>query len=187
MPIITPKFRVSFSHVFEPQYNKLSKQHEYSLDAVFDDDEDLSMLKNAAEQAMKKKFGDDKDAWPKQWRSPFKKKQDRVRKGTQQRYDGYEGEGVYLTLKTKERPQIVDANKQEIIEPSEFYPGCWARASVNVYAYDNAGNRGVNFGLNNIQKLKDDTPFGNRTTAEMDFESVAGNESSSNSASDLFN
>jgi len=188
MAIITPPFRVSFANVFEPRYNELSKRNEFSLDAIFEDGADLTQLKQAAKAALIKKFGQDESKWPKNLRMPFKKKADRIRKGTDQRYEGYEGDGVYVTLKSKERPQIVGPDKSELFDSSEFYSGCWARASVTCYAYDQAGNRGVNFGLSNLQKLKDDEPFGSRTTAAMDFEPVEGATSSGEDTGlDMFN
>jgi hypothetical protein len=51
---------------------------------------------------------------------------------------------------------------------------------LNAYAYDQAGNKGVSFGLLHIQKVKDGESFGNRTRAEDAFAPVesAGAESS---------
>ena len=61
------------------------------------------------------------------------------------------------------------------MEQGEFYPGCWARVSTNAYAYEQKGNKGVAFGLINIQKLRDDDPLaGSAVKAESDFEPVAG-------------
>ena len=88
--------------------------------------------------------------------------------------DGYVEGAIYLNLKSVNKPGLVDNQVQDIIDSAEFYGGCWARASVSVYAYAQGGNRGVNFGLGNIQKVKDDTPFGNRTKAQDDFAPVAG-------------
>ncbi len=70
------------------------------------------------------------------------------------------------------KPGLVDASLQAIIEPSEFYAGCYARATINAYAYDRNGNRGVAFGLRNIQKIKDGDSFGGGSKAENDFDSI---------------
>ena len=67
--------------------------------------------------------------------------------------------------------------------PNEFYSGCWAIASVNAYAYDNAGNRGAAFGLLNLQKIKDDKPFGIHSKPEEDFKPI-GNSSSTDDLMD---
>ena len=58
----------------------------------------------------------------------------------------------------------------EIIDPEEVYSGCYGRASINFYAFNTNGNRGVGVGLNNIQKLSDGDHLGaSRASAESDF------------------
>ena len=75
----------------------------------------------------------------------------------------------FLNATGKTRPGIVDANLQEITDPSELYSGIIGRASVNFYAYNSNGNRGIGCGLNNLQKLKDGTPLGSFSRAADDF------------------
>ena len=59
---------------------------------------------------------------------------------------------------------------------------------INAFAYDQKGNRGISFGLGNIQKVKDDKPFGNRTKPQDDFAAIATSTDDNNeSAGDLFN
>ena len=45
-------------------------------------------------------------------------------------------------------------------------------ATLNVFAYDKAGNRGVSFRLNNVQKLDDGERLDGRLKAEDDFEAI---------------
>jgi hypothetical protein len=66
----------------------------------------------------------------------------------------------------------VDAAVQPIMEEGEFYAGCYARATISPYAYDKAGNRGVAFGLRNIQKIADGEPFSGKSKPENDFDSL---------------
>ncbi len=178
MALTTPIGRLSFPSVFQKKLNTLSKKEEYSMDIIFEADEDLSELKKAAEEALMDKFGSDKSTWP-VVRNPFRDQSKKVNKKSGNRYDGYGEEGKYLTLRCKDKPQVVDKKLNPIVEESDLYSGCWVRASVNVYAYDKGGNTGVNFSLSNVQKVKDDTPFGTRTTATMDFEPVDSAASSS--------
>ena len=56
---------------------------------------------------------------------------------------------------------------------------------MSVYGYDNAGNVGINFGLNNLQKVGDGDPLGGRSTPEADFKAVTTNTNVEN-AGDLF-
>ena len=66
-------------------------------------------------------------------------------------------------------PGIVDANRQPILERSEVYSGVYGRASINFYAFNTNGNKGIACGLNNLQKIKDGEPLGCRSRAEDDF------------------
>lgn len=66
-------------------------------------------------------------------------------------------------------PGIVDADRQPIIERSEMYSGIYGRASINFYAFNVNGNRGIACGLNNLQKLRDGEPLGGKASAEADF------------------
>ena len=65
--------------------------------------------------------------------------------------------------------RVVDANRQPIIERSELYSGVIGRASINFYAFNSNGNRGIACGLNNLQKLRDGQPLGGKSRAEEDF------------------
>lgn len=76
----------------------------------------------------------------------------------------------FLNANSTQKPGIVDKDLNEILDPDEVYSGCWGRASINFYAFNTNGNKGVGVGLNNIQKLKDDTRLGAaRASAESDF------------------
>ena len=77
-----------------------------------------------------------------------------------EQYDGY-GEGViFLTAKTERRPGIVDQNVNRIIDPEDFYAGCYAHADINPYAWSYMGKNGISFGLQNIQKVSDGEHIG---------------------------
>ena len=81
----------------------------------------------------------------------------------------YEGM-MFLNANSTSKPGIVDEDCNDILDPDEVYSGCWGRASINFFAYDNHGNRGIGVGLNNVQKLKDDERLGGaRVSAESDF------------------
>ncbi len=66
-------------------------------------------------------------------------------------------------------PGIVDADRQPIIDHSEVYSGVYGRASINFYAFNSNGNKGIACGLNNLQKMRDGEPLGGKTRAENDF------------------
>lgn len=192
---LTPEFRMSYPFLFKPQENKRTDGtvvHEYSVVAIFPLNADLSKLKKVAEAPLIEKFGPDPSKWPANIRSPFRKCKERWKNegGRQIIPAGYEeGEAVFMTFKQnadKARPEIVDNTLQEIIEPHQVYAGCYGRASVRAYFYEFKGNRGVAFGLGNVQKLRDGEPLGQgRVRAEDEFEAVAS-EMAGESASSIF-
>jgi hypothetical protein len=185
--VITPKFRVSYPNVFKPKKNDLSGKEEFSIVALFPKGADLSKLKAAAQKAITDKWGPDKDKWPKNLRTPFRDQAEKVKEVDGKRVlpPGHEEGGIFLNLKSSQKPGVVDQNVQDIIDTSQFYAGCWAVASVNAYAYDQKGNRGVSFGLGNIQKVADGDPLGNRARPEQEFAPIADVDSDGSSA-DIF-
>ena len=187
----TPEFRVAFPQVFRPKKNDLNGKDEFSVVALFKKGISLVLLEKAAEAAMTKKWGENRNKWPKGLRSPFRNQGDRAKtndEGVETMPQGYEKGAIYLNLRSAQRPGVVDQDVQDIIDESSFYGGCWARASINAYAYDVKGNKGVAFGLGNIQKLRDGDAFGNRTKPEEDFSPVENNEANATSqtANSLF-
>ena len=66
-------------------------------------------------------------------------------------------------------PGIVDADRNPILERSEVYSGVYGRASINFYAFNSNGNKGIACGLNNLQTIRDGEPLGGKSRAEDDF------------------
>jgi ssDNA-binding protein len=185
--VMTPVFRVSYPFLFKPRLNDLSNKTEYTVVALFPKGADMSRLKNAAAKACEEKWGKDKTDWPQDLKSPFKDQGKRAKmvEGKKVLPQGYEEGAIYLDLKSAERPGIVDQNVQDILDPSEFYAGCYARATVRFFAYDHKVNKGISIGLVNLQKVKEGDSLGNRTKAVDDFSPIEGANSGS-VASDLF-
>ena len=69
-------------------------------------------------------------------------------------------------------PGIVDKTCQPVIDRSEVYSGVYGRASINFYAFNANGNRGIACSLNNLQKIRDGEPLGGKSRAEDDFASA---------------
>ena len=75
----------------------------------------------------------------------------------------------FVNANSSTAPGIVDADRQPIIDTSEVYSGVYGRASINFYAFNTNGNRGIACGLNNLQKIRDGEPLGGKSRAEDDF------------------
>ena len=75
----------------------------------------------------------------------------------------------FINANSATAPGIVDADRNQIIDRSEMYSGVKGRASINLYAFNSNGNKGIACGLNNLQKIADGTPLGGKSRAEDDF------------------
>jgi len=77
-----------------------------------------------------------------------------------------------MTVSSNDRPGVVDKDVNPILDQSEVYSGCYARVSMNAYAYNSGNNKGLTFGLSHIQKLADGDALTGRTRAQDDFDVI---------------
>jgi len=169
--LITPEFRAAFISVFRATSMKNAdgsvNKPKFSIRAAFPPTAKLDALKKEAEMAAREKWG---DKIPKTLRSPF-----RTNEELENPIVGIGDDWIIMSFSANEdrRPGIVDSKLQDIIDDADVYSGAWYRAQVRAFAYENAGNKGVSFGLQNVQKLRDDDPLGNgRIPASKAFEPV---------------
>jgi len=80
-----------------------------------------------------------------------------------------------MTASSKQKPQVVDGNLNDILSASEIYSGMFARVTINFFAYNQNGKKGIGCGLGNVQKLGDGEPLGGRTDAATDFGGAPAN------------
>ena len=96
-----------------------------------------------------------------------------LRDGDTEREDDEAYAGSYfINANSNTAPQIVDMKVQPILERGEVYSGVYARVSVNFYAFNSSGNKGIACGLGNIQKVRDGEPLGGKSKAEDDFDEI---------------
>ena len=156
--IITPQGRGAYVGIFRATAQKnldgTTGKPKFSIRMVFPPTADLSQMKTEAQAAATAKWGTN---IPKTLRSPF-----RLNGDIDKPVVGVPDDWTVMTFAAAEdrRPGIVDSKRQDIIDDSECYSGAWYRCQVRAYAYETAGNKGVSFGLQNVQKLRDDEPIG---------------------------
>lgn len=86
--------------------------------------------------------------------------------------DAYKG-CYYINAYTVYKPGIVDVSCNPITDESAVYSGCYGRASINFYAYNNGEASGIACSLNNLQKVKDGDRLDGKVTASAEFKSVS--------------
>lgn len=158
--ILTPEFRVSFPDVFSPNTYGGKESYQITMLIPKEDSEFITVLKGLVGKAIQEQWPD-KNTRP-ELTLPF-------RDGDKASYDGYDG-CIAVRVSSKYKPGVVNASREDIIDQSEFYGGCYARAQINAYTWEFGGKSGVSFGLQNVQKLRDGDPFGNRSRASDAFD-----------------
>ena len=73
-----------------------------------------------------------------------------------------------MAVSNKNKPAVVDANRNPIINASELYSGMYGRVSMDFFPYA-SNKKGIGVSLGNVQKLRDGDPLTSRTTADQDF------------------
>jgi hypothetical protein len=75
----------------------------------------------------------------------------------------------FINANSTTAPGIVDADVNPVLNRADVYSGVYGRASINFYAFNSNGNRGIACGLQNLQLIKDGEPLGGKASAESDF------------------
>ena len=166
--VVTGKVRLSYAHVWEPvSINDSKPKYSVSLVIPKSDKETIKKINAAVDAAIEEgiaKFGGKKPN-----KAALKLP---LRDGDTERDDEVYKNCFFVNANSTTAPQIVDRSVQPILDREEVYSGCYARVSINFYAYNTNGNKGIACGLGNIQKIADGEPLGGRTSAKDDFSSL---------------
>ena len=164
--VTTGVVRLSYANVWEPRsINGSDPKYSCSILIPKNDTETVEAIKAAIEQAIQ-------DGIASKWngKKPAGLKLP-LRDGDEDRPDDENYKGMYfINANSKQPPQIVDRAVKPILDQTEVYSGCYVRVSVNFYAFNQNGNRGVACGLGNIQKVKDGDSLMGRSNAADDFD-----------------
>lgn len=166
--VVTGKVRLSYAHLWDPVSINDSKP-KYSVSVIIpkSDKETVKKINAAIDAAIEEgvpKFGGKKPN-----KAALKLP---LRDGDTERDDEVYKNAYFVNANSTTAPQIVDRAVNPILDREEVYSGCYARVSINFYAYNTNGNKGIACGLGNIQKIADGEPLGGRSNAKDDFSSL---------------
>ena len=164
--VITGKnTRLSYFHGWEPtSINGGPERYSVSVLIPKNDKETVKAINDAVDAAIEEgiaKFGGKKPN-----KAAIKLP---LRDGDTEREDEVYAGHWFINANSKTAPQIVDKAVKPILDRDEVYSGCYARVSLNFYAFNSNGNKGIACGLGNIQKIRDGEPLGGRSSAADDF------------------
>lgn len=170
--IITPEAILSYPQLFAPKAASQGAEPKYSACLVFPEGTDLSELQAAYVEAAQAKWGDKAGKVIRAMSHPtFRSDPDDVAA------KGYPEGSTFLNPRTTRKPSVVSiypdpetGKPMPVTDEALVYPGVIVKASLEPYAYDNSGNRGVTFGLGNIQIIRDGERLDGRAAAVDEFD-----------------
>ena len=163
--VVTGIVRLSYEHVWEPaSINGSNPKYSASLIIPKSDKKTIDAINTAIDNAIRDGAGKFGGKIPNKGALKLP-----LRDGDIERDDEAYKDCYFVNANSTSQPQIVDRAVQPILDRSEVYSGCYVRASINFYAFNSNGNKGVACGLGNIQKVKDGEPLGGRSSAADDF------------------
>lgn len=176
--VTTGTVRLSYAHLFEPHAAFEGQDPKFSCVIMIpkSDTATYEKLRKAQQVALEEgkntKFG---GKIPKNWGDTIKDGDEDADLDQNPEYAGH----WYLSVgaQASRPPVIVDRRRQQITDPTEVYSGCYARVSLNAFAYSVQVNKGVSFGLNAVQKVADGEQFGGgKVDIESTFDDLGDDE-----------
>lgn len=169
--IVTGKCRASFARLMAPVRNELNGKEEFSVMLLIPktDADTINAIKGVCKEAIAGKWP---TTVPKGLRNPLRDGDTETRSDGSPMGPEFAGH-FFMNCKadaSKHTPEIVDKQGRKLIDNDAIVSGDYIRVSINGYAYDASGNRGVAFGLNNVQLVEKGEPLGaSKITAAQEF------------------
>ena len=162
--VVTGKVRFSYVNVFQPVDKGDGKTPKYSVSIIIpkSDKETVAKINAAFEQAKANSAAYFGGVVPKMLKGG-------LRDGDAEKDDPAYANSYFINANSAQKPGVVDADLNPILDPNEFYSGCYGRASISFFAYNSNGSKGIGCGLNNVQKLEDGDKLGGASSAADDF------------------
>ena len=168
--MISPTGTFQWVFLDKPKVDKNNSEKEpfYSITLLMDKKdpkviEKLDQMKSCIKDALEKRFG---DKVPAKYYTPIKDGDVETDKEGNPAYPGF----WYIEAKNKEKPGLVDADREPILTQQAVWSGCKGRLSLGFVGYDVSAKKGVTIYLNNVQLTDNSAPkMGGRKSAEEDF------------------
>ncbi|QNO17905.1 DUF2815 family protein [Caproicibacterium amylolyticum] len=167
MKVITGVVRLSYANCWEPKsINGGAEKYSVSLIIPKSDTKTIAAINAAVDAAIEEGKGKFGGKVPNKAALKLPLRDGDIDRPDDEAY----ADSYFVNANSNTAPQIVNKQVEPILDRSEVYSGVYARVSVNFYAFNSNGNRGIACGLGNIQKIRDGEPLGGRTNAADDFD-----------------
>lgn len=166
--VVTNKIRLGYVHVLEPHAFE-GQDPKYSVQLMIPKEDEETI--NCVKQAVKTVFEtakSEKLKGMKKPKNPLRDGDEELNDDGEPRVPGH----YFMNVSSKKQPVIVkavDGVKVQTEDPNDIYSGVIAIVSMNFFAYNTAGNKGISAGLNNIFTTCKGERLGGGTTVDEDF------------------
>ena len=170
MSVTTGKVRLSYCHIWEPYAADPGADPRYSVTILIPKTDTVTLnaihgeMAAAEQRGITEKWGGTK---PPVVKTPLYDG-DGVRPSGEPFGEECRGHMV-MTASSRDQPAVVDLQVRPVLSRSEVYSGCYARVSLDFFAYAQSGNRGIGCGLNAVQKISDGEALAGRVSAQEAF------------------
>ena len=172
--VLTGEVRLSYANLITPRASQQGGEPKYSVTLLIPKSDQATIADiNASIQAAYN------DGVTKKWGGAHPQPKVIVHDGDGLRPSGLpfgdECKGHWvLTASTKNKPQVVGIDNINCeLAPQDIYSGMYARVTINFFAYDTAGSKGVGCGLGNVLKTRDGEPLAGGASAATDFAEIS--------------
>lgn len=172
--IVAGEVRLSYVHVLRPYATRENEEPKYSLTLLIPKTNGalVQQITDAINQAIQEGVaGKFNGVAPAQPPTPLHDG-DGVKRNGEAYGPECQGHYVMTVGSSAEYPPDVVAgqDRHKVINPAEIYSGCYGYVSLQFYAYNYNGTKGIGCGLGNVWKTRDGEPLGgNQRTAADDF------------------
>jgi hypothetical protein len=171
--MITCEVRFSYLNAFEPKETP-SKDLKYSASLLIPktNENGVKEIKDAINKAVQAGIDGNKfsKAQVGSLRLPLRDGDVEHENGSR----GPEYKGHYfINASSKNKPGIVGPDAKPLFDAEEFFSGCYGRADIGFFPYNQAGNRGIGVGLNNLMMTREGERLDGRQKAEDAFAQFA--------------
>lgn len=172
--VITGKVRLSYAHIWEP-YGKKDNDKKYSAMILIPKTDGETLL--AIKEAIKTAYIEGADKLKgKGLAAPAL---GAIKNPLHDGDDEHPGEELYagmmfLNAGNRYPIKVKDLNNTVITDHAEIYSGVYVNASIEFYAYNKEGGKGISASLRAIRKLEDGEKLGGdgSSSADHDFDNI---------------
>jgi hypothetical protein len=94
--------------------------------------------------------------------------------GEKPEYAGFEPGMKFISVKSKDRPTVVNRAAVPVVDPDTIYPGVYVKAYVEAYGWEHpVGGKGISFALSAVQIVRDGERLDGRRAATDVFSPLA--------------